>query len=76
MEPELLGVRVQVQHAGIYFFLVLPFTPKSNNMYSQECPDPIQVTYGYAMDSKGRPQHLDVIVEGSLDPKRKKTPSP
>ena len=46
-------------------------------MYSQECPDPIQVTYGYAMDSKGRPQHLDVIVlaEGS-DQKRKKTPSP
>lgn len=26
------------------------------------CPDPIHPMYGYAMDSKGRPQYLDVVV--------------
>lgn len=27
------------------------------------CPDPIHPAYGYALDSKGKPQWLDVVVQ-------------
>ena len=38
------------------------------------CPDPIHPAYGYALDAKGRPQWLDVVVlerQGCTQPPQK-----
>lgn len=45
----------------------------------QQCPDPIQPMYGYALDARGKPQYLDVVVGESMetdDEPRPKRPSP
>lgn len=44
----------------------------------QDVPDPIQPSYGYAMDGKGKPQYLDVVFGCSQEPPpaKRRTPSP
>ena len=42
------------------------------------CPDPIQPTYGYALDDRGKPQYLDLVISPDTQshPKNKRAKTP